>query len=137
MFKIKNIILLFVVINLTAMVGFAQQAKTKTAKVEKRNITVEELVQLMKADSNLTLLDVRTPPELNGPLGHINGVINIPVQVLEKRLDELNKYKDKKFYVICRSGHRSGIATKILLKHGFNVVNVMGGMIAYNKLKKH
>ncbi len=80
------------------------------------------------SDSTLTILDVRTPSELNGPLDKIEGVINLPVQELEGRIDELEKYKSKEIFVICRTGHRSGIATEILIKHGFNAINVLGGM---------
>lgn len=96
------------------------------------NITVSELKKQMKENPDLIILDVRTPEELSGPLGKIDGVINIPVQELEKRVEELNKYKDKEIAVICRTGHRSGIGTEILLKHGFTKVeNVEGGMTAY------
>jgi rhodanese-related sulfurtransferase len=96
------------------------------------NITVSELKKQMKENPDLIILDVRTAEELNGPLGKIDGVINIPVQELEKRVEELNKFKDKEIAVICRTGHRSGIGTEILLKHGFTKVeNVEGGMTAY------
>jgi rhodanese-related sulfurtransferase len=100
------------------------------------NMTVEELVTAMESDTSLVILDVRTPPELVGQHGQIEGVINIPVQVIEKRVGELEKYKDKNIAVICRSGNRSVFGTKILLKNGYKAKNVQGGMKAYNKLKK-
>ena len=96
------------------------------------NITVKELKTKMKENPDLIILDVRTPKELNGPLGKIDGAINIPVQELDKRVDELDRYKDKEIAVICRTDNRSSIATKILMGHGFNKVeNVKGGMTAY------
>ena len=95
------------------------------------DITVAQLKQQIKSDSTLVILDVRTPPELNGPLGHINGVVNIPLQELDKRIDELEKYKDENIDVICRTGHRSRIATDLLLKHGYKAKNVLGGMTQY------
>lgn len=98
------------------------------------NISVAELKEEMKNDPDLVILDVRTPQELVGEHGKIEGVINIPVQELGKRISELNQYKDKNIAVICRSGNRSVMATKILLQHGFKAKNVMGGMKAYNKL---
>ncbi len=130
-------LLTFILISITALVSCAQE---KTATAEKKadeivNVTVQDLKTAMEKDSNFVILDVRTPPELKGPLGHIDGVINIPVQVLDQKVNELEPYKDKKIYVICRSGNRSRLATKILKKHGFNAVNVMGGMKAYNKAK--
>ncbi len=99
------------------------------------NISVQELKTAMDSDSNLVILDVRTPQELVGEHGQIEGVINIPVQVLEKRINELEPYKDKNIAVICRSGNRSRMGTQILLKHGYKAKNVLGGMKAYNKLK--
>jgi rhodanese-related sulfurtransferase len=123
----KLITIIFVVLFTTA--GCAQQKEMKT-------MTVAELQQKMKSDSTLVVLDVRTPPELSGELGHIDGVINIPVQVLDERINELEKYKDRNIAVICRSGHRSKIATEILLKNGYKAINVLGGMRAYSQLKK-
>lgn len=100
-------------------------------KNKPESISVSELKAEMKTDTSLIILDVRTPEELLGPLGHIDGVINIPVQELESRIGELNKYKDKNIAVICRSGHRSSMAQEILSKHGIKSKNVKGGMSAY------
>jgi rhodanese-related sulfurtransferase len=98
------------------------------------NITVKELKTQIKENPNLIILDVRSPDELKGPLGKIDGVINIPVQDLGNRIGELDKYKNKEIAVICRTGHRSSIGTKILLKNGFKKVeNVEGGMTAYRE----
>ena len=95
-------------------------------------ITVDQLREMMGNDSNLVILDVRNPYELEDKsLGHIDGVINIPVQELEKRLSELDEFKDNDIAVICRSGRRSGIATDMLVKNGFHAANVLGGMIQY------
>ena len=100
------------------------------------SINVDQLKKEMKENPNMILLDVRTPEELVGPLGHIEGVINIPVQNIEERVTELDKYKDKEITIICRSGYRSGIASEILFKKGFKVTNVEGGMIAYRQSEK-
>ena len=66
------------------------------------------------------LVDVRTPEEFSE--GHVEGAVNIPLDIVE---DNLDMFKDKKYIVLmCRSGNRSGKATKILEKHGFtNAVN--------------
>ena len=99
---------------------------------EENVITVEQLREMMSSDSSLVLLDVRNPHELEDKsLGHIDGVLNIPLPELEKRLGELDEFKDKDIAVICRSGRRSGTATDLLIKNGFNAVNVLGGMIQY------
>jgi len=101
------------------------------------SITVDQLREKMSDDSNLILLDVRNPYELEDKsLGHIDGVLNIPLSELEKRLSELDESKDKDIAVICRSGARSGVATDILVKNGFHAVNVLGGMIQYRATEK-
>ena len=99
---------------------------------EENVITVEQLREIMSSDSSLVLLDVRNSHELEDKsLGHIDGVLNIPLPELEKRLSELDEFKGKDIAVICRSGRRSGTATELLVKNGFNAVNVLGGMIQY------
>ena len=118
-------IILSIILSAVIFVGCAQTA-------DKNAITVDQLREMMGNDSNLVLLDVRNPYELEDKsLGHIEGVINIPVQELEARLSELDEFKDKDIAVICRSGRRSGIATDLLVKNGFHAVNVLGGMIQY------
>lgn len=97
------------------------------------NMSVAELKNAMKNDSSLVILDVRNPDELTGPLGHIDGVINIPVQDLEKRAGELEPYKDKNIAVICRTGRRSDAAQEMLNKKGFRAKSVSGGMTEYKK----
>ena len=95
-------------------------------------VSVDQLREMVRSDSNLVLLDVRNPHELEDKsLGHIEDVLNIPLPELEKRLGELDKYKDKDIAVICRSGRRSGTATDLLIRNGFNALNVLGGMVQY------
>lgn len=115
---------------LISFIGCAQD-KDKVS-----SISADQLREQMNSDSSLVILDVRTEQEQTGSLGHIDGVINIPVQVLESRLGELDKYKNNKIAVICRSGRRSEIATNLLLKNGFNAENVLGGMQKYRNTEK-
>ncbi len=70
-------------------------------------------------------LDVRTVKEYNQ--GHVPGAINIPVQVLAERFNEVPK--DKQVYVYCESGVRSTKAATLLAKSGFkNIENMGDGM---------
>ena len=128
----KQINLLFLILFIFSIGIYGCSTKDSTYK----SITVEQLKKEMKENPDMIILDVRTLQELEGPLGHIEGVINIPVQVLEERISELEKYKDKEITVICRSGQRSGIASGILFKKGYKVTNVEGGMRAYVKSEK-
>ena len=48
-----------------------------------------------------------------------------------KRIDEIEKYKEKKIVVYCRSGNRSSKGTKILIKYGFEAMNLSGGILQW------
>ncbi len=98
------------------------------------SVSIEEFIENMNSDSSLVILDVRTPQELESSLGKIESVINIPVQELSERVDELEAYKNKNIAVICRTGNRSTFATKFLLDNGYNAYNVLDGMVKYKEL---
>lgn len=88
---------------------------------------MEEIDQLPK-DGSVTLLDTRTPGEY--ARGHVDGFQNIPVDVLREHLDEIEK--GKPVYVICQSGLRSYISTRILTGNGYDVYNFSGGFRFYD-----
>ena len=98
------------------------------------SISVQQVLEKPKEDSSLLLLDVRTGPEFTGALGHLPGAILIPLAELGERKNELEKYRENQIIVVCRSGNRSGQATKILRAEGFNALNMTGGMLAWNKM---
>lgn len=79
-------------------------------------------------DGSVTLLDVRTPGEYSR--GHIEGFKNIPVDELREHLEEIEK--NKPVYVICQSGLRSYIATRILEGSGYEAYNFSGGFRFYD-----
>lgn len=87
-----------------------------------------EDVETLPRDGSVTLLDVRTTGEYR--CGHIDGFKNIPVDELRERLDELEK--EKPVYVVCQSGLRSYIATRILAGHGYDAYNFSGGFRFYD-----
>ena len=97
-------------------------------------ITVEELMERLNSGSATFVLDVRTAEEYDGPLGHIEGARLIPVQELARRVGELSEVKDQPIFVICRGGGRSARATRMLLGLGYEAINVVGGMRAWNVL---
>ena len=72
------------------------------------------------------ILDVREPFEL--AVENIPSAVNIPLGQLRSRLNELPA--DREIHVICRSGQRAYMATRILLQNGFMVKNVSGGMLS-------
>ncbi len=79
-------------------------------------------------DGSVTLLDTRTPKEYS--MGHAKDFVNIPVDELRERIGELDK--SKPVYVICQSGLRSYIASRILMGNGFDVYNFAGGFRFYD-----
>lgn len=87
-----------------------------------------EDIEALPRDGSVTLLDTRTEKEYQN--GHINGFINIPVDELRERLNEIDKKKT--VYVICQSGLRSYIAARILAGNGYDVYNFSGGFRFYN-----
>jgi len=79
-------------------------------------------------DGSAILLDVRTAKEY--ARGHIEGFVNIPVDELRQRLDEVETQKP--VYVICQSGLRSYIACRILEGNGYDAYNFSGGYRFYD-----
>ena len=79
-------------------------------------------------DGSVTLLDTRTTGEYRR--GHVQGFVNIPVDELRERLDEVPK--GKPVYVICQSGLRSYIASRILAGNGYEAYNFSGGFRFYD-----
>ena len=67
-----------------------------------------------------TIVDVRTPGEFMG--GNVAGSINIPLQEIQERLDEL-KSLPQPIILCCASGGRSGQATSFLQRQGIDCVN--------------
>jgi len=88
-------------------------------------IHCDEFINLKK--DNVVIVDVCEPIEREK--GYIDGSINIPLNDLRDRLDELPK--DKMIYVYCQQGLRSYIAYRILKQNGFNVRSLDGGYRFY------
>ena len=98
-----------------------------------KHMSVASADSLIKADTNVFVLDVRSPDEFASETGHLKNAKLIPVQELEGRIAELSAYKDRTIVAYCRSGSRSAKASDILSKKGFKVVNVEGGITAWNQ----
>lgn len=80
-------------------------------------------------NDNHILLDVRTPQEFIND-GHIPGAVNINVDELSQRLNEVPQ--DQPIVIYCRSGNRSVIATQILDQAGFNGLYDLGGILEWS-----
>ena len=92
-----------------------------------KTISPTEVKQKLEAGADLHLIDVREVTEVEA--GHIPGVTNIPLGLLEYRMQELDK--NTPYIMVCRSGGRSGQATAFLEAQGFDVTNMTGGMLEW------
>ena len=82
--------------------------------------------QSLLDDEDYIFLDVRTLAEHENL--SIPNTSVIPIEELANRVDELEKYKDKKIILYCRSGNRSGTGTTMLRELGYDAINLTGGM---------
>ena len=64
---------------------------------------------------------------------HLEGAQNLPLSQLADTYDQLDK--DQLHYVICKSGMRSARACQFLSEQGYEVINVQGGMLAFEELQ--
>ncbi|MCK8817568.1 CoA-disulfide reductase [Natroniella sulfidigena] len=87
--------------------------------------------EIDELDDDTILLDVRE--EIEAQVGKIEGSINIPLNSLRERIEELDK--DKEIIVYCAVGLRGYIASRILTQHGFSKVkNLSGGYKLYKEV---
>jgi rhodanese-related sulfurtransferase len=106
-------------------VGCTAKESESTPGTAPKVITAEELtVRIQNAQAPL-ILDVRSEEEYAD--GHIPGALNIPHDQLADRLSELDAAKTEEIVVHCRSGHRAGIAEKVLIEAGYSNVRDLDG----------
>lgn len=94
-----------------------------------KSVGTAEFAEVIK-DTAIQLVDVRTPMEYAE--GHLPGAILIDVKdstFLPKAKETLSQ--DRPVAVYCRSGRRSASAASQLVKAGFEVVNLKGGILAW------
>ncbi len=95
-------------------------------------MTVDELRQRLDDESPPLLLDVRTAADFHAEQGHLAGALNLPVEELAHRLDELQAYQESPIAILCRTDRRSAKAARILSGAGFARAQVVrGGMTAW------
>ena len=78
----------------------------------------------------MTVVDVRTEAEWN--TGHLEGALHIEWQDILKISSDVDK--DEEIFLYCRSGNRSGKATKILLDAGFVNAKNAGSILDASEL---
>ncbi len=101
------------------------------------NITAQELCGIIDKNKDLVFLDVRSTGEYNqvtSQIGRFENAINIPINEVRERIDELEAYKEKEIIVYCSISARSPRVSKILADNGFEEIrNLMGGLNLWNQ----
>ncbi|MCA1053886.1 rhodanese-like domain-containing protein [Rossellomorea aquimaris] len=91
-----------------------------------KELTTKE-VQALLENSEPNLIDVREDDEVAA--GKIPTAKHIPLGSIEARMNELDPSKE--YIMICRSGGRSAKAASFLESQGYKVINMTGGMMAW------
>lgn len=126
----KLLILCMTFICILSGCGNADSVQNTEQKSGYKQVSMEEGLELMEADSDYILLDVRRDDEFEE--GHIPGAINIPNESIGT--EEIAELPDQKqtIYVYCRSGNRSKQASQKLVDLGYTNVIEFGGIIDYS-----
>lgn len=109
-----------------------ERAAWKLPSLSKRRktmnqMTAEEVKEYKQHDKSLSVIDVREAEEVRA--GKIPGAVNIPLGLLEFRLQDIDKSKEH--ILVCRSGSRSGLAGSMLENRGYRIINMDGGMLEW------
>lgn len=99
----------------------------KLEVVNLKQLTAKEVEQLLFNKEGMEIIDVRE--EFEYEVVHIPNVKHIPLSELDTRLNELNK--NTPYIIVCRSGQRSFFVTQYLSQLGYDVTNMLGGMIEW------
>lgn len=90
-----------------------------------KEISVDELNEMIESQKDFQLIDVREPAEYEA--ANIGGIL-IPLQTIPQHMDKISK--DKPVIIMCRSGKRSASAINFLEDNGFtNLANLTGGIL--------
>ncbi len=127
---------------------FIVQAKLTKAQIDfkyddevYKTIYPEDLLEFMSNNPGAILIDVRSIGEFADTsgtsrlnIGRLKGSINIPIESVENRLQELKDRSDKPIVLYCSHSQRSRRVGKLLAGNGFkNVWNLNGGMTYLNQ----
>ncbi|OZS44465.1 FAD-dependent oxidoreductase [Photobacterium sanguinicancri] len=108
------------------------QAAFVANNIIKGDATPIHFNEIDQLTDNQVLLDVRNPAELEN--GYIAGALNIPVDQLRQRMNELPK--DKEIIIYCQVGLRGNVAYRQLVNNGFKARNLIGGYRTYITAKQ-
>lgn len=126
--KMNPLTLSLILLPIIAIIAIAWQQLAPSTNANVSNLAPEVYqADFAEGAQEHVLVDVRTESEFAS--GYIEGAINIPVQELAQRLDELPA--DATIIVYCRSGNRSTQASNILSDAGYTSIYDMGGIVQW------
>lgn len=102
--------------------------ESKSLDQEEVSKTEEKTTPKVQDQNSRLLVDVRTPEEFEE--GAVPEAVNIPLDDIMERVDELGKNKTREVVVYCASGARSAYAQKMLVQMGYSNVKNGGGIAA-------
>lgn len=122
----SNLLIIFAIFVVAFLVFKLIKQRSSGVRSSVTSISPQQYQQQFKqAKKPHMLLDVRTPEEFASE--HIKGAVNIPVQVLPQRLQDVPK--DKPVVLVCRSGNRTRMAAQILTQANYTNVYDLGGLM--------
>jgi rhodanese-related sulfurtransferase len=105
----------------------------RTAPPEPRWLDVATLRKQLTGEPAPLVVDVRGADEFVGPLGHIEGALNVPLPELAARQNEITA-SGRPVVCVCLTDKRSATAASTLVGNGLpNVVVLRGGMKAWRE----
>ena len=103
---------------------------------QKPMLEVSDLNKRLESGDAPLILDVRSPEEFVGKQGHIDQSLNIPLDLLEDRIEELIPFMNRPVAIVCCTHVRSAKAARLLTAHGFTDLSVVrNGMTAWISAK--
>jgi carboxyl-terminal processing protease len=125
---------LFLIVILLLAVAMAWACRKGTDGDDFKSVGVDEFEKIISGDS-ICLLDVRTLSEYQE--GHLQNALLIDFKTDSFTMAARDRLpKEKMIAVYCRSGRRSALAAARLAADGYQVVNMEGGIIAWEKAGK-
>lgn len=125
----KFYVILIMILSVFIISGCATVGKEDNTKSTENSRVIKMTAKEAKEEmgkGDVIILDVRTKEEYDS--GHIENSILIPVNDIEKEVENIFKDKEQKILVYCRSGNRSSQASKLLVKMGYTNVYDFGGI---------
>ena len=106
----------------------------KRLRVPAEWLTAQELARDLAGDSAPVIVDVRSFQEFTGELGHIEGALNLPLDQLEARQQEIPT--DRPLALVCHTDRRSRTAARLLHARGFRDLHIVRqGMTAWRAVE--